>query len=264
MLMRREIPEVGELVIGTVQRIEEHGVYITLDEFNNLLAYMPKGEVSSKWVRNIRDFVREDQRSVFKVIRVDKRRKQVDVSLRRVTPSERRNKVMMWKRAQKAHKILELLAKKLDMSIEEIYENVGWKLEDKYGEIYAGLEEAVSRGIEALLEADVPPELVDAVKEEADKHIEIRKVKISGIIYLQTLSPKGILLIKDVLKNAMEIELPRGASIRMYTIGSPRYKVEVTAEDYKVAEEVLSNIVDSVESKAKELGLKFKFERERR
>ena len=113
MITRRELPEVGELVIGTVERIEEHGVYVRLDEFNGLLAYMPKGEVSSKWVRNIRDYVREGQRTVFKVIRVDKKKKQVDISLRRVTQAERRNKIMAWKRAQKAHKILELIAKDL-------------------------------------------------------------------------------------------------------------------------------------------------------
>jgi len=36
---RRQYPEVGELVVGTVKRIEEHGAYITLDEYGGVEAY---------------------------------------------------------------------------------------------------------------------------------------------------------------------------------------------------------------------------------
>ena len=263
MLYRRELPEVGELVVGTVKQIEEHGVYIALDEFGGLIAYLPKGEISSRWVRNIRDYVREDQRSVFKVIRVDRRKKQVDVSLRRVTPSERRQKVVAWKRAVKAHKLLEIIANKLNLTLDETYDKVGWKLEDKYGEIYAGLEEAVIRGIDALLEAGVPEDIARVVKEEAEKHIEIKKVKITGIMYLYSINPKGILHIKEVLSSALNVELPRGVNVRLYTVGAPRYRVEVVAEDYKVAEDVLSKMLSSAESKARDLDVAFKFEREK-
>lgn len=263
MLSRRELPEVGELIVGTVREIEEHGVYVSLDEFRNLVAYLPKGEVSSRWVRNIRDYLREGQRSVFKVIRVDKRKKQVDISLRRVSPSERRQKVVSWKRSVKAHKLLEILAEKLKLPLTEVYDKVGWRLEDKYGEIYAGFEEAVMRGREALEEAGVPRELIDRILEEIEKHVEIRKVKISGIIHLQSLSPKGVLEVKEALSEGLEVELPRGASLRLYTIGPPRYKVEIVAEDYKTAENVLTKVVEAVEGRAKELGLNFRFEREK-
>lgn len=263
MLSRRELPETGELVVGTVRNIEEHGVYIVLEEFGKIVAYLPKGEVSSRWVRNIRDYLREGQRAVFKVIRVDKRKKQVDVSLRRVSPSERRQKVVAWKRSVKAHKLLEIIAEKLKIPIREVYEKIGWKLEDKYGEIYAGFEEAVMRGEEALLEAGVSKELLEPLIEEIKKHVEIKKVKISGILYLQSLSPRGILDVKTSLLEGLRVELPRGVNLRLYTIGSPRYKVEVVAEDYKTAEGALAKVVEAIEGKAEELNVNFKFEREK-
>ncbi len=39
-------------------------------------------EISSSWIRNIRDFVREGQKMVLKVLRVDLEKGHIDLSLR--------------------------------------------------------------------------------------------------------------------------------------------------------------------------------------
>ena len=250
---RRELPEVGELVVGTVVEIFEHGAYVTLDEYNNLKAFLPRGEVSSRWVRNIRDYLREGRKAVFKVIRVNRAKKHVDISLRRVSDAERKNKLILWKRAQKAEKILELAAIRLGKTLDDAYNEAGWRLEDKYGEIYAGFEEAALRGIEALLEAGVPEEWCRVLKELIDKHIEIRKVKVSGEVRLQTLASDGVKRIRDILVKAKSIKLPANASLRIYTVGSPRYRVDIETEDYKTAESILANVFKVVEEEARKL-----------
>ncbi|RLE89661.1 MAG: translation initiation factor IF-2 subunit alpha, partial [Thermoprotei archaeon] len=51
---RKQLPDVNELVIGTVRRIYDHGAFVTLDEYNDLEAYIPLNEVSHTWFRNIR------------------------------------------------------------------------------------------------------------------------------------------------------------------------------------------------------------------
>ena len=38
-MSRRNLPETGDLVIGTVKSIFDHGVYVDLDEYENLQAY---------------------------------------------------------------------------------------------------------------------------------------------------------------------------------------------------------------------------------
>ncbi len=258
---RFELPEVGDLVVGTVKEIFEYGAYVSLDEYGNLVAYLPRGEVSSRWVRNIRDYLREGGKAVFKVIRVNRRNKQVDLSLRRVSDSERRSKMIEWKRAQKAHKILEIAASYLNKTIDSAYEEAGWKLEDYYGEIYAGLEEAVSKGIEALIEAGLPEEWAEVLKKLADKYIEIKRVKISGIMVLQTASPNGVEEIKATLMEAYNQRLPDNCKMKIYTIGSPRYRIDIEAEDYKTAERVMKKIVDSVLRKAKNMKIKASYQR---
>ena len=83
-LKRPEWPEVGDLVIVTVNRITDYGAYVTLDEYGKE-GLLHVSEVASSWVRNIRDFVREGQKTVLKVLRVDTEKGHVDISLRRVT-----------------------------------------------------------------------------------------------------------------------------------------------------------------------------------
>ena len=83
-MKRKPLPDVGEIVIATVKKVFEYGAYVTLDEYGGLEAYLPWSEVSSRWIRDIRDYLREGQKIAVKVIRVIRRKKQVDVSLKRV------------------------------------------------------------------------------------------------------------------------------------------------------------------------------------
>lgn len=261
---RTPLPRVGELVVGTITKVFDYGAYLTLDEYGGREAYLPWSEVSSKWVRDIRDFVREDQKVVVKVIRVDRRRGHVDVSLKRVNPSEQRRKVLEWKRAQRAEKILEMAAKSIGKTLDKAYDEVGWRLEDFYGEMYAAFEEAAYKGEEALREAGISEEWIKPLMEEIRKHIIIKRVKIQGILTLISYSPDGVERIKRVLTEPIEgIERDKETTIRVYVVGAPRYRVEVTSTDYKKAERVLRQYVDGVSKVSKSLDVLFSFTRER-
>ena len=111
---KKAFPEEGEFVIGTITKISSHGAYATLDEFDNKEGLIHISEIASTWVRNIRNYVREKQKVVAKVLRIDAAKEQIDLSLRRVTNAMRRNKITEWKRSQKADNLLELVAKQLD------------------------------------------------------------------------------------------------------------------------------------------------------
>ncbi|MEM2913101.1 MAG: S1 RNA-binding domain-containing protein, partial [Candidatus Bathyarchaeia archaeon] len=63
-----EWPEVGELVISTVNEITEYGAYVTLDEYGKD-GFLHISEISSGWIRNIRDHIREGEKLVLKILR---------------------------------------------------------------------------------------------------------------------------------------------------------------------------------------------------
>jgi len=261
LVKRKEaLPSINELCVATVDKVFDLGAYVKLDEYGNLEAYLPWNEVSSKWVKNIREVIREGQKVVVKVIRVDRKKNQVDVSLKRVAEVERRRKLREWKRVNRAEKILEIVAKKLCKSIEEAYSSVWWKLEESYGDVLAAFEDASVMGDSILRSAGVPDEWVSGLMEEIPKHIKPKHVRIDGRLTLTTYEPDGIYRIKELLK-LLDEEVVDDVRVRIYSEGAPRYRIELVGTDYKVLESKLAELVKKAENLSKKLNIVFSFER---
>ncbi len=262
---RKDLPEVGELVIARVKRLIEHGAYADLEEFENLEAFIPWSEITTKYFRDIREVLRVGQIVVGKVIRIDKKKRppQIDISIKRVGENERRVRMLRWKRDQKAQKIVEIVAKKLGMSLDEAYEKIWKPLYEKFRDVLTLLENAVIQGPQVLIDAGLSEDIAKVLYEEAKRHIEIKKVKIRGTIYARCYKPDGVERIKKLLMELESIPLPdQHTSLRIISIGSPRYSVEIVSTDYKVCERVLQQMLERANELVKELGIdEFKFER---
>ena len=260
---RKPLPDVGELVVGTVEEVYDYGAYLSLDEYGGIRAFLPWSEVASRAVRRIDAVVQPGRKVVVKVIRVYRRRNQVDVSLKRVMEGERRRKMMEFKRKMKAATIIELVAKEIGKSVDEAYKEVIWKLEDAYGDPMTGLEQAVIYGREALEEAGIPEEWIEPLLKAAQTHVRVRQVKISGIFTLRSMAPDGVERIRKVLLAARDNAKVEGEEVRVriYTIGAPRYRIDLQSHDYKVLEEALSRATKAAEEEAEELDVEYAFER---
>src|SRR3989475_281823 len=155
-------PEVGDLVVATVKRVEDYGAYVKLDEFAGIEGLVHISEMATTWVRNIRDHAREGQKLVLKVLRVNPQRNQIDLSLRRVTGREKSEKMLEWKKERKADAILKSTADKLQRPEPEI-DDLRTVLLDKFGSLYEPLEESIDNGTEALAKAGAREESLDEV-----------------------------------------------------------------------------------------------------
>ena len=239
-----EWPEVGDLVVVTIQRIVGHGAYVTLDEYSDKEGLLHISEISSSWVRNIRNHVRERQKTVLQVLRVDSSKGQIDLSLRRVTQDERRKKIEDWKKNRKAVTILRGAAPILNMSDEDIFSEAGNRLEDHYGSLYAGLEAVAKGGAKALVEAGVPEKIASALEEAVKDKIVVKGVTIHGVFEITSMEPRGVEEIKDALLETKNLAMELDSEANIYSIGAPKYRIEVTADDYRKAESVLNEIVE--------------------
>jgi translation initiation factor 2 subunit 1 len=253
---KRSPPEVGELVVARVKKVFEYGAYAELLEYENLEAFIPWSEVTTKYVKDIRDVIKENQIVVGKVIRVEKKqgRLEVDISLKRVFEGEKRIKLLRWKRLQKAQKIVELAAKNMGRSIEEAYKSV-WAFLEKFVDPLSIIEEAVLKGYQKFVELGIPEEWAKALFEEAKKHITIKTVKIRGIIKLISYKPDGIERIRRTLLEIKNKVSQEDVKVSLYTIGAPRYRVEIEAYDYKTAEKAFSIINEALKSLAQNMGI---------
>jgi translation initiation factor 2 subunit 1 len=242
-LGRPEWPEVGELVVATVRRVESYGAYVGLDEYTDREGLLHISEISSRWVRNIRNHVRPGQKVVLQVLRTDPGKGQVDLSLRRVSKDEKRKKIESWKKERKAVTLLTQAAHQLNTETEALFENEGAKLVERYGSLYEGLEAAAKRGTDALKEAGVEPRTAEVLTEIANEKIVIRGVTIQGVFEASTMSSFGIQEIKDLFQKAEEVAQNNDAAISITTLGAPKYRIQLTAEDYKKAEYALDEVV---------------------
>jgi translation initiation factor 2 subunit 1 len=264
VLPRKQLPDVGDLVIGTIREIHDFGAYLELDEYGGLKAFLPWSEVSSRWFRDIREVVREGQKVVVKTIRVDRVKKTVDVSLKRVSDVEKQRKMLWWKRFSKACKIVEIVAEKLGKSIEEAYREVVWPLMDRYYDVMYALEKAIVSGSQVLKDAGVPEYWADMLIEETQKHVKIREALVRYNLTVQSYSPRGVEDVKACLNAIVEYLSSNNVKFDLYTAGSPRYILEVYSRDYKLAEAYAIKAISKGEEKAKELNVLFRAEREKK
>jgi len=262
LIKKPEWPEAGDLVLATVTKITEYGAYVMLDEYGKE-GLLHRSEVSSSWVRNIRHFVREGQKVVLKVLRVDPERKHIDLSLRRVTKREKIEKILAWKKERKAETMLKTLAEKLGLPPEEVYLRVGVPLEKKFGTLHDGLEK-LARGDESiLLKMGIPKKMAVALAELAKEKMRVPLVRIRGTFTLECKKPDGVNHIQNALLTAKKAESPPTTKIRLYTITAPKYRIEVHAEDYKTAEAILRKAVDNVLNAITKAGGQGSFKREK-
>ena len=243
-LRRPEWPDVGDLVIATVVDITDYGAYVRLDEYDKE-GLLHVSEVASRWVRNIRDYVREGQKVVLKVLRVHAEKGHVDLSRRRVTKREKKEKLLSWKKDRKAEGLLRTAAEKLNISFEEAYEKAGVLIEKAFGELHEGLEKTAKDGVEVLLNLGIDKDLAVTLQAIAKEKIQISLVSVKGILELKNPKPKGVLIIKETLQNAKEIGESEGADLTVYLVSPPKYRIVVSAEDYKSAESVLEKVTES-------------------
>lgn len=258
---KQKLPKLFELVVGTVTKIEEHGAFVTLDEYGGLEAYVPLNEVSHSWFKSIREVLKVGQKRVFKVIRVDARRYHVDVSLKRVSERERKEKLQEWKRYQRSMKLLELAAEKLGRTVEEALEEAA-KLENLYGEVFAGFEAAVREGKAALEKAGVEEPWLSVFYELATSYVKIPKVKLSAVAIVSCPYGDGIDRLVSILSTWKEVKnrYP-DVEARFYAAGSPKYKLDVESYDPKRAEAFLDEVAKVMMAKAGEKGCQYSFER---
>ena len=233
-------PEVGDLVIATIETVTDYGAYARLDEYEKR-GLLHVSEISSSWIRNIHDFVRDGQKLVVKVLRVDMGKGHIDLSLRRVTKRERIEKVLSWKKERKADALLRGVAEKLGLSIDEVYQKAGTVVEQKF-DLYEGFEKAALEGPEPLIEIGMPEIFAKA---------EMHAVK-----------PNGIKVIKEAFHEA-KAEKIKDAKITFYVIAAPKYNIEVQAENYKRAEEVMQKTADTVITNIAKAGGQGSFRREK-
>lgn len=242
MSRARGYPENGELVVCTVTSVRNFGAFVTLDEYDNKEGFIHVRDVATGWVKYIRDYIREGQKTVCKVLGVDSQKGHIDLSLKAVNDHQKREKIQQWKNERKAEKLFEIVAKKLGMGIDAAYDDFGDRLLQEYGNLYDAFEAVVSE-TEAFKAYFSGGDWVDAFVEVATDNISPPSVQIDATLEMTSSAPNGVVLIRNALMKGLKAA--GDDDVEITSVGSPRYRLVVSASDYKDAEEILKKVSDA-------------------
>jgi len=244
---KKGFPEEGEIVLCTVKKILYHSVFAILDEYQNIEGMIHISEISPGRIRNIRDYVKEGKQIVCKILKIDKQKGHIDLSIRRVGTNQKRNKTNEWKQEHKAEKLLELIGKDLNKDLSTMYKEVGYSLKDEYGSLNKAFERFVLEPDE-IKEFELSKKLEETLTKIVLEKIQPKKAEVNGILELSLETPNGIETIKKTLTN-----LQKG-KISISYLGAPKYKISVTASDYKTAEGILKQVQEDAISEIESAG----------
>jgi translation initiation factor 2 subunit 1 len=235
-------PETGDFVVCAVKDVTDFGAYTTLEEYGGKEGFIHISEVKAGWVKYVRDYVREGQKIVCKVLNVDSSRRHIDLSLKDVNEHQRRAKIQDWKNEQKATKWIQFVSEETNTNEEEM-KAVAQKLLEHFGSLYLAFEEAAIGGENIFNEMKINDVLVKSITQIAQHNIKLPYVDIAGFVDLTCYLPEGVEVIRAALEAANEVKEDDTIVEISYT-GSPRYRIKVIAPDYKIAESVLKRAAD--------------------
>jgi len=248
-----EYPEVGDLVVASVTRVVDYGAYVKLDEYDGVEGLIHISEIASTYVKNIRVHVREGQKLVLKVLRVNPQRFQVDLSLRRVTGREKSDKMLDWKKVKKADSIIKGAAERLKVGNEDV-DKVRTVIYEKFDNPFDAFEESVDEGEETFTKLQISEDWAKALTEVARSKIRLEKAKVTGTVELTCTKTAGVEAIRQALHGAKKVKKSRGTTIKVYTLGSPKYRFEVRSKEITDAQATLNLATQEALNAIKGLG----------
>ncbi|MHB1829927.1 MAG: S1 RNA-binding domain-containing protein [Candidatus Micrarchaeaceae archaeon] len=247
MIKTKELPDVGEFVIIKISKIMPHGAYCRITEYN-IDSYLPISEVSSGWIKNIHEFIKEGQQDVAKVIFTDKEKKSVDISLKKATSKAKKDKINEFGLEKRAEGMFNkaLISSKSEDKKQAIIEELS-KLATTYNEIINSISDGKDP-LAGIQEKDFKSALYELVA----KTIKPKTYTVSYNVELTTTDTKsGINLIKEALSGIEK------AGVEVLYMGAPKYRFLATDSSYPEAEDKIKHAQDILEKyKAIEFNMK--------
>jgi translation initiation factor 2 subunit 1 len=220
------IPEIGELVVASVTTITHYGVYIRLEDYP-FDGFLHISQVSSRWVRNIKDILRPKQKIVVKVLRINKENKSVDVSLKDVSPADRKRVMREWKKGLRGEQLLKELSKVVNKSLEEMEEKLTPVLE-RYPNIYDALERILTDPEERNKTLFNEEEIKD-ILEFLERRLKPKRYEYEIQVDVSFKGKGGILKVRKVLERIKTAAEKEGLETKITAVGAPTYMVKVAS-----------------------------------
>ncbi|MBT4114653.1 S1 RNA-binding domain-containing protein [Candidatus Woesearchaeota archaeon] len=242
MYQQSGLPEVDDLLVCTIERVTQHEAYVKLDEFKDLDGMVHTSEMNRRWVRNMKVFLKIGRQLVCKVMDVDVKNKQINLSIRRVGEGQRRYKMIGWKNEKRADDLLQFFAKKNGTDIQELYKKFDDNIIASYGGLFPFFMEVARFGEDTLKELKIQSKLAHSLFELIQHRIKLPKAVISGELRMHSNKGAGLNAIKSAAQVVDKLAEKNEYEVSLIYMGAPKYQLKISAENKKKTEHALEEI----------------------
>ncbi len=239
-MLKEGYPNRYELVICKITKIDPHSATAELIEYKKS-GYIHASEVAKRWVINIKEFLKEGQYVVCRVMDVDRFKNAISISVKRVDRPEAQRKMNEFKRELKGEKFLEQVAKSLGKTMDHVEKEIRTLITEEFGTASKMFEFAI-KNTEILKKKGLPKNWVDAIIETAKKNYTEKVHEIRVNMKIVSYRPDGVELIKKIL-----LELPKEIEVKY--ISAPNYLLISKSTNPKELKLKLTEAADSVVKK---------------
>ena len=239
---KQGFPNEGEIVFCTVTNVQYNSVFVKLDEYHRKSGMIHISEISPGRIRNIRDYVKEGKVIICKVLRINKERGHIDLSLRRVNESQRREKVEERKQQVIAENIIKSYALLQNKKLVDFYKPISDIILEHYDSLYSAFEDVVENDLSLAslgMDKSQAKELETIIKDR----IKPKQVSIEGELTVESYAENGVEIVNELMSKIMVID----EKLSVTFLGAGRFKIFVVAHDYKEAESVMKKFNDLIE-----------------
>lgn len=230
----RKVPQHGSLVIAVVSKITNFGAYCKLIEFGDIEAFLPIREVSSGWIKNIREYIHDGQKLVCFVHGIDKEKGTIDISLKRVSAKDSKEKIRSYNLEKRLAALFSQVSKK-EKDVKTKEELSPLVIEEF--RTYTNFMENALANTPEFAQSKIPKK----IREGFVKALEAsRKQKRYFVSYTATISTynteSGATELRSLMKEI------KGTGVELGYVGAPKYRLFAEGTDYVDAEAKIDKV----------------------
>ena len=229
------------------------GAYVKLLEYDNIDGMILLSELSRRRIRSIQKLIRIGRNEVVVVLRVDKEKGYIDLSKRRVSAEDIVRCEERYNKSKSVHSIMRHVAEKTKTPIEDLYQDIGWPLNKKYGHANDAFKLSITNP-DVWNDVVFPSEVVkNEFHDYIGKKLTPHPTKVRADVEVTCFKYDGIDAVKNALRKAKAKETPENqVSVRL--VSPPHYVLTSQCLDKALGVKMLEEAITDIETSIKEAG----------
>ncbi|CAK3973043.1 Eukaryotic translation initiation factor 2 subunit alpha [Lecanosticta acicola] len=240
-------PEIDSFVMVNVKQIAEMGAYVKLLEYDNIDGMILLSELSRRRIRSIQKLIRVGRNEVVVVLRVDKEKGYIDLSKRRVSPEDIVKCEERYNKSKMVHSIMRHVAEKTTTPIEELYQDIAWPLNKKYGHAVDAFKLSITNP-DVWNEVTFKSDLIrDELQSYISKRLTPQPTKVRADVEVTCFGYEGIDAVKEALRKA-EAKNTVDTQVKVKLVSPPLYVLTSQTIDKNNGIEVLTDAIKEIDT----------------